>query len=121
MKQSVTIQVEVDEQISIEHIQNSVMDALCFSDNVTQAERDLIQQFLNFLQVNLNTSLFRHWVLAFGNDCDGYNSGRVYEFYSLSEANDFAYSLNTGSDGLRYNVTSSLNDVIDYKKQFKLK
>jgi hypothetical protein len=50
MENLITIQVVVDDDISFDHAQKSVMDALSFADNVTQAEHDLIQDILNKLQ-----------------------------------------------------------------------
>jgi len=59
-------------------------------------------------------NLTTHWVLTFGRDCDGYNSGRIYKFNNEQDAQDFEQNLNEGSDGLQYRVTDSLNDVKEY-------
>jgi hypothetical protein len=55
-----------------------------------------------------------HWVLAHGVDCDGENSGQVYAFINNQDAEDFAYQLSSGSDGLQYAVTDVWNDVEEY-------
>lgn len=50
MKKTLTIQVEVSDDIFFSHAQQSIIDALWFSENVTQAEHDLIQNVLNELE-----------------------------------------------------------------------
>jgi hypothetical protein len=55
-----------------------------------------------------------HWVLAYGRDCDGHNSGQVYAFITKQKAEDFANYLSGGSDGLQYEVTDSWSDVEEY-------
>jgi hypothetical protein len=58
--------------------------------------------------------LATHWVLAYGVDCDGYNSGHVYAFTNKEDAENYAYVLSGGSDGLQYSVTDNLYDVEEY-------
>ena len=42
------------------------------------------------------------FVVAYGVDCDVYNSGHLYSFDSEHEAEAFAYGCNLVSDGLLY-------------------
>jgi hypothetical protein len=65
-------------------------------------------------------NLTTHWVLTFGRDCDGYNSGRIYKFNNEQDAQDFAHNLNEGSDGLQYRVTDSLNELEEYCLEYDL-
>ncbi|MFN5252155.1 MAG: hypothetical protein ACK5DE_14040 [Bacteroidota bacterium] len=46
----ITIEIEVGDDIFYDHAQQSIIDALWWAENVTQAEHDLIQQVLNKLQ-----------------------------------------------------------------------
>lgn len=47
----VTIEIELPDSIDLEHADQSVMDALYFSGNVTQAEHDLVATFLHKLSL----------------------------------------------------------------------
>jgi|LauGreDrversion4_2_1035121.scaffolds.fasta_scaffold595700_2 hypothetical protein len=65
-------------------------------------------------------NLATHWVLTFGRDCDGFNSGRIYKFCNEQDACDFAQDLNDGSDGLQYRVTQSFNELKEYSSDYDL-
>lgn len=44
------------------------------------------------------------FVCAYGSDCDGYNSGHIYQFSTEQKAQQFCDKLNAASDGLYYEV-----------------
>lgn len=54
------------------------------------------------------------WVIATGTDCDGYNSGLIIPFETNEEAEQYAWECNEWSDGIRYQVTSSLDILREY-------
>lgn len=55
-----------------------------------------------------------HWVLAYGYDCDGYNSGHVNAFANKEEAEKAAHSSAEWSDGLQYVLTDDWEEVEEY-------
>ena len=55
-----------------------------------------------------------HWVIAYGKDCDGYNSGHIYKFDNEKDAYNCEKNLNDWSDGLRYYATSNWLNVEEY-------
>ena len=58
--------------------------------------------------------LAKYWVLAYGFDCDGYNSGAVTSYASREDAENEAMSQSEWSDGLQYVLTDDWNDVEEY-------
>lgn len=58
--------------------------------------------------------LATHWVLAYGVDCDGYNSGNVTAFSNEKDAEAYLHSQVDGSDGLQYTLTDDWTEVEEY-------
>lgn len=59
----------------------------------------------------------RFYVVGYGKDCYGHNSGKVYHFDNLLEAFDFTDSCNEGSDGILYKVVT-YEEAIEYLNEF---
>jgi hypothetical protein len=59
-------------------------------------------------------TLATHWVLAYGYDCDGYNSGHVNAFANKDAAEAACKSSAEWSDGLQYVVTDNWEEVEEY-------
>lgn len=55
-----------------------------------------------------------HWVIAYGVDCDGYNSGHVTAFADEKHAEDYLHTQVDGSDGLQYALTDDWTEVEEY-------
>lgn len=58
------------------------------------------------------------WVTAHGLDCDGHNSGHLYSFPNIEDAESFAKHLNESSDGLQYIATTDFSKIVDYCESF---
>jgi hypothetical protein len=63
---------------------------------------------------SLDTMFF---VVAYGRDCDGFNSGHLYNFTDRSEAEELVHACNEGSDGLQYAVVD-YNEALRYAKDY---
>lgn len=58
--------------------------------------------------------LATHWVIAYGVDCDGFNSGHVTAFANEKDAEDYLDNQIKWSDGLDYTLTDSWDEVEEY-------
>lgn len=58
------------------------------------------------------------WVVSYGLDCDGHNSGHIYRFSNEEEAYIFSKELNDSSDGLVYAVIKSKIELKEYCESY---
>lgn len=58
------------------------------------------------------------FVVAYGLDCDGYNSGDITKFTTQFVAQSVADNSNDGSDGLHYSVVDE-TEAIEYCIRFR--
>ncbi len=59
------------------------------------------------------------FVVGYGTDCDGYNSGSVTRYFSEGMAEYFAWLANDWSDGIRY-VCVNEAQAIEYCRDFQI-